>query len=60
MKTNLVFELFIFFQILNLFILYKEWNVFSKDCSKKILAGRLFIFLLPSLVCLSLILKPLE
>lgn len=60
MNNNLAIQLFIFFQIINFIGICIEWDNISDGCTKKQLAGRLFIILLPSLVILSLIIRPLE
>jgi len=60
MNNAVAIDIFLLFQILSIVIVYLEWDNMSKNCSKRILVGRLFIFFLPSLVMLSLLIRPLE
>lgn len=60
MNNDVAISIFMLFQVLSVIVLSLEWDSMSKDCSKRILAGRLFIFFLPSLVMLSLLIRPLE
>jgi len=60
MNNELVLQLFMFFQFINILIVFIEWDSIAENCTRKEIAGRLFMFFLPSLVILSLIIRPLE